>query len=194
MEPQAECMLVLIGATPEGKKELHSVSRCVACGRARKAGGSCWSTSRRAASLSHPRLATGDGALGFWKALEEVSPTTRHQRCTVHKTANVLDKLPKSVQPAGKADLREIWAAPDRATAQAAITQRSPRSTRTKYEKAVSCLIKDRDALLTFYDFPAEHWDHLRTSRSNRERVRHGTLPASHGADQGRRCRRTRLG
>ena len=86
-----------------------------------------------------PELATGDGALGFWKALEEVSPTTRHQRCTVHKTANVLDKLPKSVQPAGKADLREIWAAPDRATAQAALATFAEKYG-TKYEKAVTCL------------------------------------------------------
>ena len=109
-----------------------------------------------------PELATGDGALGFWKALEEVSPTTRHQRCTVHKTANVLDKLPKSVQPAAKSDLREIWAAPDRATAEAAIATFADKGG-AKYERAVTCLTKDRDALLTFYDFPAEHWDHLRT-------------------------------
>ena len=81
----------------------------------------------------------------------------------MHKTANVLDKLPKSVQPAAKADLREIWTAPDRATAEAAITTFTEKY-RPKYEKAVTCLVKDRDALLTFYDFPAEHWDHLRTS------------------------------
>ena len=118
-----------------------------------------------------PELATGDGALGFWKALEEVSPTTRHQRCTVHKTVNVLDKLPKSVQPAAiglcpiprrdvskadRADLREVWTAPDRTTAEAAIASFAEKY-RAKYEKAVTCLVKDRDALLTFYDFPAEH-------------------------------------
>ena len=123
-------------------------------------------------------LATGDGALGFWKALEEVSPTTRHQRCTVHKTANVLDKMPKSVQPAAKADLREIWAAPDRATAEAAVATFAEKY-RTKYAKAVTCLIKDRAALLTFYDFPAEHWDHLRTSNpieSVFATVRHRTV------------------
>jgi len=110
-----------------------------------------------------PELATGDGALGFWKALDAVSPTTRHQRCTVHKAANVLDKMPKSVQPAAKSDLREVWAAPNRSTAEAAVATFAEKYG-AKYEKAVTCLVKDRDALLTFYDFPAEHWDHLRTS------------------------------
>jgi len=110
-------------------------------------------------------LATGDEALGFWKALYAVSPTTQHQRCTVHKTAIVLDKLPKSVQPAAKSDLREIWAAPDRATADAAVATFAAKYG-AKYEKAVTCLVKDHDALLTYYDFPAEHWDHLRTSNS----------------------------
>jgi putative transposase len=124
------------------------------------------------------RSATGDGALGFWKALDEVSPTTRHQRCTVHKTANVLDKLPKSVQPTVKSDLREIWKAPDRATAEAAIATFTTKYG-AKYNKAVTCLVKDRDALLTFYDFPAEHWDHLRTSNpieSVFATVRHRTV------------------
>jgi putative transposase len=125
-----------------------------------------------------PELATGDGALGFWKALDEVSPTTRHQRCTVHKTANVLDKLPKSVQPAAKSDLREIWKAPDRATAAAAIKTFADKYS-AKYDKAVTCLVKDRDVLLTFYDYPAEHWDHLRTSNpieSVFATVRHRTV------------------
>jgi transposase-like protein len=85
-----------------------------------------------------PELATGDGALGFWKALEEVWPTTRHQRCTVHKTANLLDKLPKSVQPAAKADLREVWMAPDRATAETAILTFAEKYG-AKYEKAATC-------------------------------------------------------
>jgi putative transposase len=176
MEPQAECMLVLIGATPEGKKELLGFQVGM------RESAQSWRellVDLKARGLAvAPELATGDGALGFWKALEEVSPTTRHQRCTVHKTANVLDKLPKSVQPAGKADLREIWAAPDRATAQAAIATFAEKY-RTKYAKAVSCLIKDRDALLTFYDFPAEPWDHLRTSNpieSVFATVRHRTV------------------
>jgi putative transposase len=176
MEPQAECMLVLIGATLEGKKELLGFQVGL------RESAQSWRellVDLKARGLAvAPELATGDGALGFWKALEEVSPTTRHQRCTVHKTVNVLDKLPKSVQPAGKADLREIWAAPDRATAQAAIATFAEKYG-TKYEKAVSCLIKDRDALLTFYDFPAEHWDHLRTSNpieSVFATVRHRTV------------------
>ena len=176
MEPQAECMLVLIGATPEGKKELLGLQVGV------RESAQSWRellVDLKARGLAiAPELATADGALGFWKALEEVSPTTRHQRCTVHKTANVLDKLPKSMQPAAKSDLREIWAAPDRATAEAAIATFADKYG-AKYDRAVTCLVKDRDALLTFYDFPAEHWDHLRTSNpieSVFATVRHRTV------------------
>jgi len=176
MEPQAECMLVLIGATPEGKKELLGFQVGM------RESAQSWRellVDLKARGLAiAPELATGDGALGFWKALEAVSPTTRHQRCTVHKTANVLDKLPKSLQPAAKSDLREIWNAPDRATAEAAIATFADKYG-AKYDKAVTCLVKDRDALLTFYDFPAEHWDHLRTSNpieSVFATVRHRTI------------------
>ena len=176
MEPQAECMLVLIGATPEGKKEL------VGFQVGQRESAQSWRellVGLKARGLViAPELATGDGALGFWKALDAVSPTTRHQRCTVHKTANVMDKLPKSVQPAAKADLREIWAAPDRATAEAAVATFADKYA-AKYDKVVTCLVKDRDALLTFYDFPAEHWDHLRTSNpieSVFATVRHRTV------------------
>lgn len=176
MEPQAECMLVLIGATPEGKKELLGFQVGM------RESAQSWRellVDLKARGLAiAPELATGDGALGFWKALEAVSPTTRHQRCTVHKTANVLDKLPKSVQPAAKIDLREIWQAPDRPTAEAAIATFAAKYA-AKYDKAVTCLVKDRDALLTFYDFPAEHWDHLRTSNpieSVFATVRHRTV------------------
>jgi putative transposase len=176
MEPQAECMLVLIGATPEGKKELLGFQVGL------RESAQSWRellVDLKARGLSiAPEVATGDGALGFWKALDEVSPTTRHQRCTVHKTANVLDKLPKSVQPAAKSDLREIWKAPDRATAEAAVATFADKYG-AKYNKAVTCLVKDRDALLTFYDFPAEHWDHLRTSNpieSVFATVRHRTV------------------
>jgi transposase-like protein len=161
MEPQAECMLVLIGATPEGRKELVGFQVGV------RESAQSWRellVDLKARGLAiAPQLATGDGSLGFWKALEEVFPTTRHQRCWVHKAANVLDKLPKSVQPAVKRDLREIWQAPDRATAEAAVETFAAKY-EAKYPKAAACLAKDRDALLTFYDFPAEHWDHLRTS------------------------------
>ena len=176
MEPQAECMLVLIGATPEGKKELLGFQVGV------RESAQSWRellVDLKARGLTiAPELATGDGALGFLKALDAVSPTTRHQRCTVHKTANILDKVPKSVQPAVKADLREIWAAPDRATAETAIATFADKYG-AKYEKAVTCLVKDHDTLLTFYDFPAEHWDHLRTSNpieSVFATVRHRTV------------------
>ena len=191
LEPQAECMLVLIGATPEGKKELVGFQVGM------RESAQSWRellVDLKARGLTiAPELATGDGALGFWKALEEVSPTTRHQRCTVHKTVNVPGKLPKSVQPAAiglcpiprrdvskadRADLREVWTAPDRTTAEAAIASFAEKY-RAKYEKAVTCLVKDRDALLTFYDFPAEHWDHLRTSNpieSVFASVRHRTV------------------
>ena len=149
MEPQAECMLVLIGATPEGKKEL--VGFQVGVRESAQSWRELLVDLRARGLVIAPELATGDGALGFWKALDAVSPTTRHQRCTVHKTVNVLDKLPKSVQPAAKADLREAWTAPDRATAEAAIVTFAEKYG-AKYEKAVTCLIKDRHALLTFYD------------------------------------------
>jgi transposase-like protein len=176
MEPQAECMLVLIGATPEGKKELLGFQ--VGIRESAQSWRELLVDLKARGLMIAPELATGDGALGFWKALDEVSPTTRHQRCTVHKTANVLDKLPKSVQPAAKSDLREIWKAPDRATAEAAI-ETFAHKYGAKYDKAVTCLVKDRDALLTFYDFPAEHWDHLRTSNpieSVFATVRHRTV------------------
>jgi transposase-like protein len=176
MEPQAECMLVLIGATPEGRKELVGFQVGL------RESAQSWRellVDLKARGLAvAPELATGDGALGFWTALEEVFPTTRHQRCWVHKAANVSDKLPKSVQPAAKADLREIWQAPDRMTAEAAVATFAEKYG-AKYGNAVACLLKDRDALLTFYDFPAEHWDHLRTSNpveSVFATVRHRTV------------------
>ena len=154
-------MLVLAGATPESKKELVGFQVGV------REGAQSWRellVGLKARGLViAPELATGDGALGFWKALDAVSPATRHQRCTIHKTANILNKMPKSVQPAVKADLREVWDAPGRATAEAAVATFADKYA-AKYEKAFTCLVKDRDALLTFYDFPAEHWDHLRTS------------------------------
>jgi putative transposase len=176
MEPQAECMLVLIGATPEGKKELVGFQVGM------RESAQSWRellVDLKARGLAvAPELATGDGALGFWKALEEVFPATRHQRCWVRKVANVVNKLPKAVQPAAKADLREIWQAPDRMTAEAAIGTFAEKYG-AKYGKAVTCLLKDREALLTFHDFPAEHWDHLRTSNpieSVFATVRHRTV------------------
>jgi len=176
MEPQAECMLVLVGATPEGKKELVGFQVGV------RESAQSWRellADLKARGLAiAPELATGDGALGFWKALEAVFPATRHQRCWVHKAANVLDKMPRSVQPAAKAGLREIWMAPDRRAAEAAIATFAEKYG-AKHGKAVACLVKDREALLAFYDFPAEHWDHLRTANpieSVFATVRHRTV------------------
>ncbi|MHC2791059.1 transposase-like protein [Mesorhizobium jarvisii] len=125
-----------------------------------------------------PDLAVGDGALGFWSALDEVLPGTKHQRCWVHKTANVLNKVPNSMQAGMKTDLREIFSAPNRASAETAIAVFVEKYD-AKYGKAVDCLTKDQNALLAFYDFPAEHWDHLRTSNpieSVFATVRHRTV------------------
>ena len=176
MEDQAECMLVLIGATPEGRKELVGFQVGV------RESAQSWrellvEVKRRGLTVA-PELAVGDGALGFWKAVEEIYPGTRHQRCWVHKTANVLNKVPKSVQATMKADLREIHGAPTEGAAEAAIAVFLEKYG-AKYPRAAACLTKDRDALLTFFDFPAEHWDHLRTSNpieSVFATVRHRTV------------------
>ena len=176
MEDDAACMLVVIGATPEGRKELVGFQVGV------RESAQSWRellVDLKARGLSvAPQIAVGDGALGFWKALEEIFPSTRHQRCWQHKVLNVLNKVPKSVQPNMKADLREIRDAPDRATAEVAMAIFVDKY-EAKYPKAVDCLTKDREALLTFFDFPAEHWDHLRTSNpieSVFDTVRHRTV------------------
>ena len=176
MEDSAECMLVVIGATPEGRKELVGFQVGV------RESEQSWrellvELKTRGLGVA-PQIAVGDGALGFWKALDAVFPGTRHQRCWVHKTANVLNKVAKSVQPPMKVDLREIWRSPDRAAAEAAIDIFAEKYG-AKYPKAVECLTKDRRQMLAFYDFPAEHWDHLRTSNpieSVFSTVRHRTV------------------
>ena len=176
MENQAECMLVLIGATPEGRKEL--VGFQVGVRESAQSWRELLVEVKRHGLTVAPELAIGDGALGFWKAVEEIYPGTRHQRCWVHKTANVLNKVPKSVQAAMKDDLREVYGAPTRAAAGAAIAIFAEKYG-AKYPRAVACLTKDREALLTFFDFPAEHWDHLRTSNpieSVFATVRHRTV------------------
>jgi transposase-like protein len=176
LEPQAECMLVIIGATPEGRKELVGFQVGL------RESAQSWrerlvDVKARGLAIA-PELAVGDGALGFWTALEEVFPSTRHQRCWVHKAANVLNKLPKSVHGQARRDLREVWMAPDKTAAERAIeTFRAKYAAR--YAKAVACLEKDREALLSFFDFPAEHWDHLRSSNpieSVFATVRHRTV------------------
>ncbi len=176
MEEHAECMLVLIGATPEGRKELVGFQVGV------RESAQSWrelliEVKRRGLAIA-PEIAVGDGALGFWKALDEIYPGTRHQRCWLHKIGNVLNKVAKSVQPAMKADLREIHGAPTRAAAEGAVDVFVEKYG-AKYPRAAECLTKDQDALLAFYDFPAEHWDHLRTSNpieSVFATVRHRTV------------------
>ena len=125
-----------------------------------------------------PELAVADGALGFWKALGEVWPKTREQRCWVHKTANVLAKLPKSQHPKAKRALQDIWMAETKVDAETAFDA-FIEGYEVKYDKAAECLSKDRGALLAFYDFPAEHWKHLRTTNpieSTFATVRHRTI------------------
>jgi putative transposase len=161
LEEDRQCILVLMGATADGRKELIALSDgfreseqswkallldCVARGMA-----------------VAPSLAVGDGALGFWKALRQVFPMTREQRCWVHKTANVLDKMPKAQQPKAKAMLHDIWQAATKAEAEKAFDL-FVATWEAKYAKATDCLVKDREELLVFYDFPALHWIHLRTT------------------------------
>ena len=165
------------GATPEGKKEFVDFQTGV------RESAQSWrelliDMKRRGLEIG-PDLAVGDAALGFWKAIEEVFPGTKHQRCWVHKTANVLNKIALSVQVNMKADLREIYGAPTRAISEAAIEVFAEKDG-AKYEEAVARLTKDRDA---FFDFPTEHWDHLRTSSAIESIVRHGA--STNGAGGG---------
>ena len=176
MEEEKQCILVIIGATPEGRKELVGFTDGT------RESAHDWRALlldlRRRGLDARPELAIADGALGFWKAAAEVWPKTREQRCWVHKTANVLNKLPKSQQPKAKRDLQEIWMAETEAAAGAAFDA-FIESYQLKYEKAAECLRKDRDVLLAFYDFPAEHWKHLRTTNpieSTFATVRHRTI------------------
>ena len=155
------CVLVVIGVNERGQKRFLAIEDGV------RESKHSWrdlllQLKERGLSVA-PMLAVGDGALGFWAALAEVFPSTRAQRCWVHKTINILNYLPKSVQPKAKSALHEIWMAETKAQAQKAL-ERFVASFGAKYPKAVECLIKDRDALLAFYDFPAEHWVHIRTS------------------------------
>jgi len=161
LEEANQCILVVIGATPEGRKEL------VALADGFRESEQSWKEvllglNRRGLKID-PQLAIGDGALGFWKALPQVFGATREQRCWVHKTANVLNKLPKHLQPKAKSDLHQIWMAETRERAYVAFDV-FVQSYEAKYPKAAQCLAKDKDRLLTFYDFPAEHWHHIRTS------------------------------
>ena len=161
LEEDRQCILVLIGATPDGKKELIAVVDGFR-ESAQSWLGLLLEVKARGLTID-PKLAVGDGALGFWKAVRQVWPSTREQRCWVHKTANVLDQLPKRLQPEAKAKLHEIWMADTREHAHQAFDL-FVATYQGKYPKAVDRLLKDRECLLTFYDFPAEHWLHLRTT------------------------------
>ncbi len=175
LEDEKQCILVIIGATPEGRKELVGFTD-----------GARESTHdwrellldlKRRGLDAQPEMMIADGALGFWKAAGEVWPKAAEQRCWVHKTANVLAKLPKSQHPKAKRALQEIWMAETKTVAELAFDA-FVESYALKYEKAADCLARDRDTLLAFYDFPAEHWKHLRTTNpieSTFATVRHRT-------------------
>jgi len=156
-----QCILVLMGATAEGTKELIAVTDGY------RESEQSWKELllevKSRGLVIDPKLAIGDGALGFWKALPQVYPTTRRQRCWVHKTANVLNELPKGRQAKAKSLLHDIWMAETKAEANRAFDL-FVATYQAKYPRAAACLAKDRDLLLTFYDFPAEHWRHIRTT------------------------------
>jgi putative transposase len=161
LEEDRQCILVLMGATADGKKEL------VAIVDGYRESEQSWMELlldvKSRGLVIDPKLATGDGALGFWKALPKVFATTRTQRCWVHKTANILDKLPKRLQSRAKEAIHDIWMADTRESANQACDS-FLMTYNAKYPKACECLTKDREELLAFYDFPAEHWKHLRTT------------------------------
>jgi putative transposase len=161
LEEDRQCLLVLMGAMADGKKELIALSDGY---RESEQSGKAWLLDCQAPGMTiAPTLAVGDGALGFWKALRQVFPTTQEQRCWVPKPAHVLDKLPKAQQPKAKAMLHDIWQAETKAAAEKAFDL-FVATYEAKYAKAVDCLAKDREELLVFYDFPALHWIHLRTT------------------------------
>ena len=161
LEEGRQCILVLMGATADGKKEL------IAIADGYRESEQSWKElllDCKARGLEiEPHLAIGDGALGFWKAMRQVWETTKEQRCWVHKTANVLDKPPKGSQAKAKGMLHEIYLAESREKADKAFNL-FVATFQAKYPKATECLVKDRDVLLTFYEFPAEQWLHIRTT------------------------------
>jgi len=161
MDDARNCILVIIGATEAGNKEILAIQTGY---RESEISWKELLTDLKKRGLSHgPKLATGDGALGFWKALRQVFPGVREQRCWVHKTANVLDKLPKSVQPSAKGKIHEIYMSDTKENALKAFDD-FVSIYEAKYPKAVECLLKNKIETLAFYDFPAEHWQHIRSS------------------------------
>ncbi len=187
-ENDKQCMLVVMGATADGKKELIAVVEGY------RESEQSWyellvDLRQRGLAIA-PKLAAADGALGFWAALRKVFPATREQRCWMHKTGNVLNKMPKSVQAKAKSDLHQIWMADTRENATRAFDTFLEKY-QTKYAAACECLAKDRDVLLTFYDFPAEHWKHLRTT--NPIESTFATIRLRHRKTKGSGSRRTCL-
>jgi putative transposase len=183
-----QCILVLMGATADGKKELIAVLDGY------RESEQSWSELlldlKQRGLQTAPKIAVGDGALGFWAALRKVFPGTKEQRCWVHKTANVLNNMPKSVQPKAKADIHEIWQAETKADAETAFDHFLEKYD-AKYQKACDCLRKDREQLLTFYDFPTEHWAHLRTT--NPIESTFATIRLRHRKTKGNGTRRASL-
>jgi len=161
LSDERPCLLVIIGTLEDGRKELvgiHDGER-----ESKQSWRELLGDLKRRGLKSGPKLSVGDGALGFWGALREVFPESREQRCWVHKTANVLDKLPKKVQPGAKDLLHEMYMAATKPDALSALDAFASQYG-AKYPKAVACLEKDKEVLFTFYDFPAEHWSHIRST------------------------------
>jgi putative transposase len=183
-----QCLLVLMGATAEGEKELIAVIDGYR--ESKQSWRELLLDLKQRGLTIDPKLAIGDGALGFWAAIREVYPKTREQRCWVHKTANVLNKMPRSVQPKAKADIHEIWQAETRDMSNKAFDHFLEKYG-AKYPDACDCLRKDREALLTFYDFPAEHWGHLRTT--NPIESTFATIRLRHRRTKGNGTRRASL-
>lgn len=175
LQPDRPCLLVMIGALPDGTKELitiHDGHR-----ESKLSWGEVLNDVKSRGLSCAPSLAIGDGALGFWASIEEIFPSTKHQRCWVHKTANILDKMPKSVQGHAKSLIHEMYMAPNKDLALKAYDQ-FIQLYEAKYPKACVCLKKDKERLFTFYDFPAMHWQHIRTTNpieSTFATVRHRT-------------------
>lgn len=187
-ENQRQCLLILMGARADGYKELIAVIDGY------RESEQSWyelliGLKQRGLTID-PKLAVGDGALGFWAALRKVYPKTREQRCWLHKTANVLNKMPKSVQTKAKKDLHEIWLSETKENASKAFDNFLQKY-EAKYEAACECLKKDRDVLLAFYDFPAEHWKHLRTT--NPIESTFATIRLRHRRTKGNGTRRASL-
>jgi len=177
-----------MGATADGQKELIAILDGY------RESEQSWSELllglKQCGLTTAPKIAVGDGALGFWAALRKIFSETKEQRCWVHKTANVLNTMPKSVQPKAKGNIHEIWQAETKADAQTAFDHFLEKYD-AKYQKACECLRKDWDVLLTFYDFPAEHWVHLRTT--NPIESTFATIRLRHRKTKGNGTRRASL-